>query len=130
MLDDPRSQFKQAYSLIKSGQKPEAFEMLKPLIKQQPDDAEGWWLIANAAPTPQIAAQACERVLALKPDYTPAIQLLSQHRLLEAQDLLEQKKKPEARDVLQTVLDRQPDNSHAWLMMASAAPTHIDAVLT
>jgi hypothetical protein len=130
MLDDPRAQLQNAYTLIKAGQKSQAFEMLKPLVKQQPDDAEGWWLVANTAPTPQIAAQACERVLALKPDYMPAVQMLSEHRLVESRNLLDQNKKLEARDLLQTVLDRQPDNAHAWLLMASAAPSQIDAVLT
>lgn len=130
MLDDPRAQIQNAYTLIKAGEKSQAFEMLKPLVKQQPDDAEGWWLIANSAPTPQIAAQACERVLALKPDYMPAVQMLSEYRLVESRNLLDQNKKVEARDLLQRVLDRQPNDAHAWMLMASAAPSQIDAVLT
>ena len=129
MLDDPREQLKQAYTLIKAGQKPQAFAMLNSLVEQQPTNAEGWWLVANAAPTPKVAIDACQRVLALKPDYAPAIKMLADQNLLEALNLIEQKKKPEARALIQSVLDKQPDNIRAQWAMANAAHSQVDAVM-
>lgn len=129
VLADPRTQLKQAYDLIKAGQKPEAFAMLNSLIEQYPTSHEGWWLIANAAPTPEMAKDACQRVLAIRPDYAPAKLMMADQQLIDAFHLLEQGNKPEARELIQQVLDQQPNNIRAWWAMANAAPSRIDSVM-
>ena len=128
MLEDPRAQLKQAYTLIKAGQKSEAFALLKALTEQQPNDADGWWLTANAAPTPAEAIEACQRVLAINPDYPAAVKMLADQSLLEAVNLIDQQKKPAARALIQPVLDRQPNNIRAQWAMANAAHSQVDAV--
>jgi hypothetical protein len=77
---DELSQMKRAYRLIKAGYKGEAYEVLAPILAQQPNNVDCWWLAAFAAPTPQKAVFACQKVLSLKPDHYPAQQLLSEHQ--------------------------------------------------
>jgi hypothetical protein len=85
---DEVSQMKRAYRLIKAGYKGEAYEVLAPILAQQPNNVDCWWLAAFAAPTPQKAVFACQKVLSLKPDHYPAQQFLAeQQRVLNLSSL-------------------------------------------
>jgi hypothetical protein len=75
-----KAQLRQAYLLIKAGKKGEAFELITPILAQQPDNIDAWWLAAHAAPTPRDAVFACQKVLTLKPDHWPAQQMLSEQQ--------------------------------------------------
>ncbi len=78
-----KPQLRRAYDMIKGGQKAEAFELIRPILAQQPDYLDAWWLAAFAAPGPRESAFACQKILTLKPDHWPAQQMLSeQQRLL------------------------------------------------
>jgi tetratricopeptide (TPR) repeat protein len=129
MIPDTGPQYQQAYSLIKTGDKPQAYALLKSLVKDQPDSPEGWWLLANSAPDSELAVEACERVLALNPDYGPALNLFVKEQLKRATALLEAKHRPLARTIIQTVLDVQPNNVYGLWLMANSAPSQIDSVL-
>jgi hypothetical protein len=67
----------QVYQLIKSGQKQQAIQMLLPILKADRDNADAWWLMANAvSDNPERAKQALENVLRLRPDHPQARQML------------------------------------------------------
>jgi hypothetical protein len=63
---------RQAYHLVKSGDKDAARELLKSLLVEDRDNIDAWWLAAHAAATPQDTRLALCRVLELKPDHQPA----------------------------------------------------------
>ena len=50
---DTRIQFNQISALIKNQEMAQALALLKPILIKEPQNVEGWWLAANAAPTPQ-----------------------------------------------------------------------------
>jgi hypothetical protein len=75
-----KAQLRQAYMLIKAGKNGEAFELITPILAQQPDNVDAWWLAANAAATPRDAVFACQKVLTLKPDHWPAQQMLAEQQ--------------------------------------------------
>lgn len=75
-----KAQLRQAYALIKDGQKVEAFDLIRPVLAQQPDNVDAWWLAVYAAPGPREAAFACQKVLTLKPDHWPAQQMLAEQQ--------------------------------------------------
>lgn len=67
-----RQQLMDAYQLIKTGQKAQAEAQLRTLLEDEADNAEGWWLLANAATDPAAIREALERDLQLRPDHTIA----------------------------------------------------------
>jgi hypothetical protein len=77
MADATRSQLEQAYRLIQQEELDQAIAILKPIVAAQPDNADAWWLMANAVSEPQEAYQALNNVLRLKPNHPEAKNLLS-----------------------------------------------------
>ncbi|MFN7209310.1 MAG: hypothetical protein ACK4P1_02820 [Aggregatilineales bacterium] len=75
-----KAQLKEAYALIKAERRAEAYELIAPVLVQQPDYVDAWWLAAHAAPNLRVAVTACQRVLALKPDHQPARLMLDELR--------------------------------------------------
>lgn len=73
-----KAQLREAYALIKAERRAEAYELIAPILAQQPDYIDAWWLAAHAAPTLRAAILACQKVLALKPDHTPAKLMLEE----------------------------------------------------
>jgi hypothetical protein len=59
----------QAYQLIKNGQKAQAEAQLREFLEVESDNADAWWLLANAATDPADIRQALERNLNLRPDH-------------------------------------------------------------
>ena len=41
-------QLQQAFQLIKNGQRQEAAQILVPIVRAEPNNADAWWLLANA----------------------------------------------------------------------------------
>lgn len=62
-------QLAQAYQLIKSGHKAQAEAQLREFLEIQTDNADAWWLMANAATNPNDIREALERNLSLRPDH-------------------------------------------------------------
>ncbi len=62
-------QLQQAYQLIKAGQKLQAEEILRPLVSEDVDNADAWWLLANAVADPDEIRMALDHVLRLRPDH-------------------------------------------------------------
>ncbi len=68
MSDQTRQQLQQAYQFIKAGQREQAGTILVSILKQDRDNADAWWLLANASNDPDKARQALENVLRVRPD--------------------------------------------------------------
>lgn len=127
-LDDTRIQLRQVYALTKNGQPAEAFALLKPILEQQPDNAEAWWLMVHAAPTPDEAALACEQVLRLKSGFEAAQQKLNELTFRRLREMAEGGQRREAYLETKAVVTRQPGNAEAWWLAAQIAPMRSDAI--
>jgi hypothetical protein len=68
MSQPNREQFQQAAALIKDGKRAEATKMLVPLLKADPNNASGWWLMVNAVSDSEHKKRALKRFLQLRPD--------------------------------------------------------------
>jgi hypothetical protein len=137
MTDDAQSRIEQAVTLLKAQQRTEAYAILRPVLKSQPQNLQAWWLAANAAPTPEAAIQASLKVLELKPDHAEAQQLVdSQQKLItettaqlnEISSLVKQDQKPQAHSLVKTVLEAQPYNVRALWLAANSAPIATQAL--
>lgn len=54
-----------AYDLIKAGQTDDAIAIVEPLIREDRDNEEAWWLLANASDDPSAKRNALHNVLRL-----------------------------------------------------------------
>jgi hypothetical protein len=77
MSESNQAQLQEAFQLIKRGQKEEAVSILRPLLTVDPNNADGWWLLANAQDDPAEQRSALEKVLILRPDHTQARERLN-----------------------------------------------------
>ena len=66
-------QLDNAYKLIKSGQKQEAIELLEPLIRENRDNEDAWWMLANATNDVAAKRNALNNVLRLTSNDTRRI---------------------------------------------------------
>ncbi len=71
-------QLQQAYQLIREGRRQEAAAMLVPLVRSEPNNADAWWLLANAITNTDQQRRALEKVLSIRPDDERAQRKLSQ----------------------------------------------------
>lgn len=72
MADGTRNQLKQAYALIQQERLDEALGILRRILGNDPDNADAWWLMANAVSDPADAADALGNVLRLQPAHAEA----------------------------------------------------------
>lgn len=56
-----------AYKLIRDGKKAEAARLLLPIVRADKNDADAWWLLANAISDPVKIEFALEEVLRIRP---------------------------------------------------------------
>jgi hypothetical protein len=66
------SQLVEAYELIKAGQRTQAGQLLRDYLSAQPNDPNGWWLMAHAVSKPEAMQKCLEKVLELDPGHTKA----------------------------------------------------------
>lgn len=67
MAKDSRGQLQQALTLIREGKKEQAAKIIVPIIEREPDNANAWFLAANATDDEEEARYALEQVLRLRP---------------------------------------------------------------
>ncbi|MFQ3534390.1 MAG: tetratricopeptide repeat protein [Aggregatilineales bacterium] len=72
MANETRNQLKQAYTYIEQERLDEAISILRRILSNDPDNADAWWLMANAVSEPADAAEALSNVLRLRPDHAEA----------------------------------------------------------
>lgn len=77
MADSVRAQLVQAYNWIKEGNKHQAEQILISLLAAHPQNADAWWLMANALSDPQEQQEALEEVLKLRPNDEKARKMLA-----------------------------------------------------
>lgn len=70
-------QLRRAYDLIRQGQKEEAVAILQPILRSERDNADAWWLMANALTDPARQIQALNQVLRLRPSDQRAQKMLA-----------------------------------------------------
>ncbi len=71
-------QLQQAFQYIKNGQQQEAAQILVPIVRAEPNNADAWWLLANAVTNSEQQRRALEKVLSLRPGDERAQKKLSQ----------------------------------------------------
>lgn len=69
---------KEAYQYIKAGEKSTARQLLESYLDRNPDDPNGWWLMAHAVTHPDQRRHYLQRVLDINPGYAPAEKELRQ----------------------------------------------------
>lgn len=78
MSDVTEQALVRAYELIEEEKLVEAEALLKPILEQEPDNADAWWLYAHAVSDPETARDALNQVLKLDGSYEGAQELLVQ----------------------------------------------------
>jgi hypothetical protein len=78
MAQNTRQELGRAFELIKQDKVTEAVQILKPITEAEPDNADAWWLLANASTEARDARRALIEVLKINPAYPKARQLLDQ----------------------------------------------------
>lgn len=69
-------QLQQAFRLIKDGNKTQATAILVPIVRAEPNNADAWWLLANAVSSPEQQRRSLEQVLRLRPNDDKARNML------------------------------------------------------
>ena len=85
-------ELKEAYGLIKSGDKAAARDVLVAYLDDMPNDANAWWLMANALEDREMRKESLERVLELNPGFEQAEKALA--KLTHAASVPEKRKTP------------------------------------
>jgi hypothetical protein len=67
-----QSQLEKAYDLIQAERLDDAVAILRPIVRTAPDNADAWWLLANAVSEPNDAYEALSNVLRLDPGHAEA----------------------------------------------------------
>ncbi len=76
MTNATRDQLRQAYTLIQQEELDKAISLLEPILAENPDNPDAWWLMANAVSEPDDAFEALSNVLRLDPNHAQARDLL------------------------------------------------------
>lgn len=78
MTDSNDQALMRAYELIEDDRLSDAEALLKPILEQEPDNIDAWWLYAHAVSDPETARMALSQVLKLDHNYEGAQDLLNQ----------------------------------------------------
>ncbi|GEM_PF-1111130 len=72
-------QLQSAYQLVREGRKTDAINLILPIVRADSNNADAWWLLANALDDRPKAKYALEQVIRLRPDDDRAVKML--HKL-------------------------------------------------
>jgi hypothetical protein len=75
-MSTTRQALGQAFELIRQDKMAEAIAILKPITEAEPQNADAWWLLANAHSEARDARRALVTVLTINPNHTKARELL------------------------------------------------------
>ena len=76
MNDATSRALEQAFEHIEAGRPDDAIPLLEPIVADDPDNLDAWWMLVHASSDPQAARRALNNVLRLDPDYPGAAMLL------------------------------------------------------
>ncbi|MEM6283922.1 MAG: tetratricopeptide repeat protein [Chloroflexota bacterium] len=134
---------KEAYDLIKNGERESAQEALLQYIETNADDPDAWWLLANVVDDREMRLKSLKRVLKLDADYPQArralarmytdqaivrnpVELLDDNPLIATPALdraytqIKTGDNKAAQETLTTYLDATPDDPDGWWLLANA----------
>lgn len=94
-----QEQLNQAYRLIKRGSKEQALELLYPLLDENPDNGDGWWLLANATDDTDAKYYALNRILELGGNYSRLSRVRQMLNSLPPQNAFDDLYQPENSDL-------------------------------
>jgi len=80
--DETQSALSRAYDLVEAGKYDEARAILEPILADNRNNADAWWIYAHAVTNPDEGRNALENVLRINPRYPDAADLLAQARSL------------------------------------------------
>jgi|GEM_PF-2223026 len=72
-----QDQLRQAFALLKQGEKRQATQIVQDVIKQDRSNVSAWWLLANVLDDPTRKQKALEKVLSLDANHSRAQQMLA-----------------------------------------------------
>jgi hypothetical protein len=75
-MSDTRQQLMQAYQYIKEGNATKAENLLIEILQKNEDNADAWWLMANAVGAPDEQRESLEQVLRIRPGDEKASKML------------------------------------------------------
>ncbi|HLA43666.1 MAG TPA: hypothetical protein VJZ27_09540, partial [Aggregatilineales bacterium] len=75
-MPNTQEQLAKAFELIRNDELEKAIVIVKPITESEPDNADAWWLLANAASEARDARRALVNVLKINPSYPKARNLL------------------------------------------------------
>lgn len=82
--DETQSALSRAHELVEAGQYDDARAILDPILADNSNNADAWWIYAHAVTDIETGRDALERVLRIDPNYPGAYELLAQARALSA----------------------------------------------
>ncbi|NPV66972.1 MAG: hypothetical protein HPY64_07495 [Anaerolineae bacterium] len=94
-MTDSMESLRRAAELIKANRRAEAVQVLLPVLKANEQDANAWWLMANALTDPDDAREALETLLRLRPDHEKAQRMLARINELYPRPAPEPEPEPE-----------------------------------
>ncbi len=112
----------------KKGDKANARTLLLKATQLRPNSEIAWFWLSYIATTPHDAALYLRRVLEINPKQERAKLDLKKALLCEGIALAKAGDKPQARSLLQEVLELDSNNEHAWLWLAWVAEDMQDLV--
>lgn len=77
---DTSQQLRTAYEIAKSGDRPKARQIVKEVLKAEPDNEAAWYLYAKIAETRQMSIHCLEKVLEINPSHARASQDLERFK--------------------------------------------------
>ena len=81
------TQLTQAAWLLKSGNRVEAYRIVKTLVRQDPVDWRAWWGLAHAAPNAEERLTALRKTVQFNPQHAKAAEMLRQAEASHARPL-------------------------------------------
>ncbi len=75
-MADANQQLRQAFTLMKQGNRREAIAIVQSVLKQDRNNASAWWLLANLLDDEDRKRKALDRVLALEPTHKGANEMM------------------------------------------------------
>ena len=71
-MSSAKQDLERAFRLIKQDETQEALQIVEPIVQNDPENVDAWWLLAYAATEPSRVREALLTVLRLDPDYANA----------------------------------------------------------
>jgi hypothetical protein len=76
VIQEVATQLENAAWLLKTGDRVEAYRILKALVRQDPVDWRAWWGLVHAAPNPEERLTALRKTVQFNPQHAKAAELL------------------------------------------------------